>query len=97
MVLILKKWQPTVIPTVSHNAKRILELRSEYGSFKNWMDEHQKLSQEGWTKLFKQTFVFTGGEIVHEFLMSSGYLPGAHDESCPVFVEIARRKPAWML
>ncbi len=28
-------------------------------------------------KLFRQTFLFTGGEIVGEFLMSIGYLPGA--------------------
>jgi hypothetical protein len=29
-------------------------------------------------QVFKKTFVFTGGEIVNEFLMSTGYLPGAH-------------------
>ena len=29
---------------------------------------------EKWVKLFKKTFRFTGGEIVNEFLMSTGYL-----------------------
>ena len=47
-------------------------------------------------KLFKRTFRFTGGEIVGEFLMSTGWLPGAHRESCPVYRKIARLKPAWM-
>jgi DNA-3-methyladenine glycosylase I len=28
-------------------------------------------------------FRFTGGEIVNEFLMSTGYLPNAHEESRP--------------
>jgi DNA-3-methyladenine glycosylase I len=47
-------------------------------------------------KLFRQTFKFTGGEIVGEFLMSTGYLPGAHREDCPVYAEIARLSPPWM-
>ena len=46
--------------------------------------QQSKLASEEWTKLFKKTFRFTGGEIVNEFLVSSGYLPGAHDETCPV-------------
>jgi DNA-3-methyladenine glycosylase I len=46
-------------------------------------------------KLFKQTFRFTGGEITGEFLMSTGYLPGAHVASCPVYARVLRRKPPW--
>ena len=78
------------------NAKRILVLRGEYGSFKSWLDAHNQLNRDEWTKLFKKTFVFTGGEIVNEFLMSSGYLPGAHDKDCPIFSKVAALKPAWM-
>ena len=48
---------------------------------------------EGWSRLFKKTFVFTGGEIVGEFLMSVGYLPGAHSPDCPVYRKIAKLKP----
>jgi len=44
----------------------------------------------------KKTFVFTGGEIVNEFLMSTGYLPGAHQKDCPTFKKVAAKKPAWM-
>ena len=77
------------------NAKTILALQKEKGSFKNWLDHHHPLTREEWTSLFKQTFRFTGGEIVNEFLVSTGYLPGAHDETCPVFKKILKSKPAW--
>jgi DNA-3-methyladenine glycosylase I len=52
-------------------------------------------SKEEWVTLFRETFRFTGGEIVGEFLLSTGYLPGAHRESCPVYRKILRLKPAW--
>jgi DNA-3-methyladenine glycosylase I len=78
------------------NAQKILELKKEFGSFKGWLDVHHQLSKEEWTKLFKKTFVFTGGEIVNEFLMSTGYLPGAHQLNCPIHKKIAALKPAWM-
>jgi DNA-3-methyladenine glycosylase I len=48
-----------------------------------------------WVKLFKQTFRFTGGEITGEFLMSLGYLPGAHHERCPVYAGIIALDPPW--
>jgi DNA-3-methyladenine glycosylase I len=80
--------------TVS-NAKKIKEIQKEFGSFKNWLDTHHPKIKEEWVKLFKQTFRFTGGEIVNEFLMSTGYLPGAHVESCPVYKKVLKQKPAW--
>jgi DNA-3-methyladenine glycosylase I len=78
------------------NAQKIQELRKEYGSFKGWLDANRALSKEEWVKLFKRTFVFTGGEIVNEFLISTGYLPGAHDEDCPIYKKVASLRPAWM-
>ena len=36
-----------------------------------------------------------GPEIVNEFLMCIGYLPGAHREECPVFKRIAKLNPPW--
>jgi DNA-3-methyladenine glycosylase I len=78
------------------NAQRIRELRKEYGSFKGWLDANHKLSKEEWIKLFKKTFVFTGGEIVNEFLLSTGYLAGAHDESCPIYKKVASLRPSWL-
>jgi DNA-3-methyladenine glycosylase I len=77
------------------NARRIQGLRGEFGSFKGWLDAHHPLSLEAWTKLFRQTFVFTGGEIVREFLTSTGYLPGAHDVVCPVYWQVVKLQPAW--
>lgn len=78
------------------NAQKILELQKEHGSFRNWLDANHPRTKEEWLKLFKKTFVFTGGEIVNEFLMSTGYLPGAHEESCPVYKRVASLRPAWM-
>ncbi len=28
--------------------------------------------------------------------MSTGYLPGAHNESCPVYKKVLKQKPKWM-
>lgn len=77
------------------NAQRILDLQKEYGSFAGWLDAHHPRTKEEWAKLFKRTFVFTGGEIVNEFLLSTGYLTGAHDEGCPVYKKVASLRPAW--
>lgn len=67
-----------------HNANVILNVQKSHGSFKGWIDSHHPKKKEEWVKLFKTTFKFTGGEIVNEFLMSTGYLPGAHHTDCPV-------------
>ncbi|MEX2542192.1 MAG: DNA-3-methyladenine glycosylase I [Trueperaceae bacterium] len=77
------------------NARRILALRSEYGSFKGWLDTRHPLTRAEWTKLFKQTFLFTGGEIVNEFLVSTGYLAGAHREGCPAAARALAAGPPW--
>lgn len=78
------------------NAKTIKAIQKEYGSFKLWLDHHHPKPKEEWVKLFKKTFKFTGGEIVNEFLMSIGYLPGSHSEACPIYKKIAKQKPMWM-
>ena len=78
------------------NAKRIQDLRAEFGSFADWLDRHHPLEKSDWVRLFRKTFKFTGGEITGEFLMSTGYLPGAHDEKCPIFKKIAKTRPPWM-
>jgi len=78
------------------NAKTLLKIQKEYGSFKKWIDHHHPKTKEEWVKIFKNTFRFTGGEIVNEFLMSTGYLPGAHIESCPVFKKVVKAKPAFI-
>jgi DNA-3-methyladenine glycosylase I len=77
------------------NAKTILLLQKEHGTFKRWLDNHHPKTKEEWTELFRKTFIFTGGEIVNEFLMSTGYLPGAHAPSCPIYQKILKSKPMW--
>jgi DNA-3-methyladenine glycosylase I len=78
------------------NARRIAALRTDFGSFKGWLDAHHPRPLPAWAALFKKTFVFTGGEIVREFLVSTGYLPGAHDRTCPIYPRAAALRPAWM-
>jgi DNA-3-methyladenine glycosylase I len=83
------------IEAVIANARRIRELRAAHGSFDAWLDAHHPRPLDDWTRLFRQNFRFTGGLIVHEFLMSLGYLPGAHAESCPVYARILDLAPPW--
>jgi len=78
------------------NAKTVLQIQKEFGSFKKWLDHHHPKTREEWVKLFKTTFRFTGGEIVNEFLMSIGYLRGAHVESCPIYKKLLKGKPAFL-
>ena len=77
------------------NAKTILTLQKEFGSFEKWLAYHHPKTKDEWIKLFKKTFRFTGGEIVNEFLMSIGYLPGAHTDNCPVYKIVLKKKPVW--
>jgi len=90
------------IEAAVHNAKCIKAIQKQSGSFKKWLDDHHlrmesfgPKTKEEWVRLFKQTFRFTGGEIVNEFLMSTGYLPGAHTASCPVYKKVMKQKPMW--
>ena len=78
------------------NAKTILQLQEEYGSFQSWLEQQHPKSKEEWVKLFKKTFKFTGGEIVNEFLMSIGYLPGAHSSDCKIYKNVLKTIPMWL-
>lgn len=77
------------------NAKRLKAIRLTHGSFCNWLDAHHPRSLDEWGKLFKHTFLFTGGEIVREFLVSTGYVPGAHRDTCPAYEKALRSGPPW--
>jgi DNA-3-methyladenine glycosylase I len=77
------------------NARRIQALRASHGSFSEWLEAHHPRPPEAWTDLFRHTFRFTGGQIVGEFLMSLGYLPGAHERDCPAFAKILALDPPW--
>ncbi|MGQ0642582.1 MAG: DNA-3-methyladenine glycosylase I [Gemmatimonadaceae bacterium] len=77
------------------NARRLKAIRESHGSFAAWLDAQHPLSFAEWRKVFKRTFLFTGGEIVREFLVSTGYLAGAHRESCPAYRVALRSGPMW--
>ena len=84
------------IDAAIHNARVIEALQGEHGSFSVWLDAHHPLSKEEWVKLFRRTFRFTGPEITGEFLMSTGYLPGAHEPDCPVQARILASGAPWL-
>lgn len=84
------------IAAVIENATRLKAMRESHGGFAAWIAAQHPLSKEDWIKRFKKTLIFMGPEVVNEFLMSIGYLPGAHREDCPVFQIIAQQKPPWM-
>ena len=84
------------IDAAIENARRLVAIRANQGSFAAWLDAHHPRTIEEWVKLFRATFVFTGPEIVREFLVSTGYLPGAHEEGCPVHARVAALDPPWM-
>lgn len=77
------------------NAKSILAIQKEFGSFEKWLEHHHPKTLPEWMKLFKKTFKFTGGEIVNEFLMSTGFLKGAHDENCTIHAKVLAQNPMW--
>ncbi|PWC66701.1 DNA-3-methyladenine glycosylase [Azospirillum sp. TSH7] len=83
------------VDAVIENARRIVALRETHGSFDGWLRAHHPLTKPEWVKLFGRTFRFTGGEIVGEFLMSLGYLPGAHQPDCPVQAVVLAQSPPW--
>jgi DNA-3-methyladenine glycosylase I len=74
-----------------HNAGRLVELIAAHGSFAAWLDAQGNRSKAEWVRLMKAEFRFMGGEIVGEFLMSIGRLPGAHADDCPVGIALGTR------
>lgn len=82
--------------SIIHNAGVVQNLRASHGGIAKWLDAHHPMTLPEWVKLFKKTFKLTGPEVVNEYLMSTGYLEGAHRESCPVFKKIAKKSPPWM-
>ncbi len=83
------------IAAVIENAGRIAALRDTHGGFAAWIAAHHPRDKAAWVTLFKKTFKFTGGEVTGEFLMSIGYLPGAHVPECPVAARILALDPPW--
>lgn len=79
------------------NARVVRGLRASHDGFSAWLDAHHPMAKPDWMRLFKRTFRFTGGEIMGEFLMSLGYLPGAHHPDCPVADRVARLDPPWIV
>ena len=79
------------VEAIIENARRIVALRRTHRGFAGWLAAHHPRTKAAWVKLFRQQFVFVGKEIVNEFLMGVGLLPGAHRKDCPVYVVIGNK------
>ena len=85
------------IQAAIHNAKRVMELQKAHGTFQGWLALHQSYTKDQWVKLMRDNFKFMGPEIVGEFLISTGFLPGAHEATCPIYTKILVAGPAWAM
>jgi len=83
------------IAAAIENARRILVLQAEHGGLRAWLAAHHPRPLAEWQKLFRRTFVFTGGEITREFLVSTGWLPGAHDPDCEAHARAIAAGAPW--
>jgi DNA-3-methyladenine glycosylase I len=79
-----------------YNANRILELQTEFSSFFNWIKIQEVTEINDWVKLFKKNFKFVGGEIVNEFLMTTGRHNHAHHPACYRYELYQIEKKVWV-
>lgn len=84
------------IDAVIANAQVVRQLRTSHGGFAAFLDAHHPRAHRDWLLLLRATFRFMGPELVSEFLMSLGYLPGAHSQDCPVYKEVLTYRPPWL-
>lgn len=84
------------VKAIIANAQRVKAMRESHGGLAGWLAAHHPRDKADWVKLFGKTFKFTGGEIVGEFLMSLGYLPGAHAHDCPIYPLVLETDPPWL-
>ncbi len=84
------------IEAIIANARTIQSLRKSDGGFAGWLDAHHPRPLEDWVRVFRKTFRFTGPQVVNEFLMSTGYLAGAHAPDCPVHAIFTALGPPWL-
>ena len=84
------------IYSIVYNAKAILKIQKDHKSFKSWLDKKKCKNINQWVKLFKKKFKFIGIKITEEFLLSSGYIEGAHNKECKIYNEILKSNPNWL-
>ena len=84
------------IYSIIYNAKAILKIQNDHESFKSWLDKKKCQTLNQWTEIFKNKFKFIGLKITEEFLLSSGYIEGAHKKECKTYNEILKKNPNWL-
>ena len=70
------------VEAIIHNARVVLALTEEHGSFRKWVAKIAKQDKTQVEKEFKKLFKFAGPTIVFEFLTSTGHWPTPHQAEC---------------
>lgn len=83
------------IEAIIFNAQQVHKLQQSHGSFHEWLNSQHPKTEEEWIKCFRKHFKFTGNEITKEFLLSTGYLKGAHENDCPIYAQTLKAHPKW--
>lgn len=84
------------VAAIIGNARVFQELRTEHGSVHAWLAAQHPLPLDEWVRRFRARLAFCGPEVVGEFLLSLGWLPGAHAADCPVGQAIRATNPPWV-
>jgi len=84
------------IEAIIYNAQQAIKIIAEYGSLEAFLNHHHPLDLKSWTLLFKKHFKFIGTEVMNEFLMSTGYLKGAHHEQCIAYQKSISSGAKWV-
>ena len=69
--------------------RRFLQLQKQFGSFKAWLDHHHPLKRTSGRSCLKNIPVYRWWNC-KQFLMSTGYLPGAHSEDCKIYKKLLK-------
>ncbi len=69
-----------VLATIE-NARTVLTLAAEYGSFAQWVAA-QPEGLEDQQRVYRQTFQFAGPQVVEAFLQSVGRVEPPHEPGC---------------
>lgn len=85
------------IQAAIHNAQVVVKIQEEHGSFYDWLVGQSPKTLPEWLDVFKRDFTFVGGSILNDFLKSSGFLPDAHERSCPIYEKVIEADPIWLL
>ncbi len=77
------------------NAKTILQLQKEHGSFEKWLELHHPKTKEEWVNYLRKHSALPVVRSSMNFSQASASCPGAHAVNCPVYKNTLKAAPLW--